>query len=290
MKLEDLLADAGVETADQVGSLHARSGWLNVRCPFCGSNKYLLGLTSTTANCYQCGPKTVYDALSVLCPNLSKRELVHFLRNVKPTKFYRGVKVRGTYKPPPGRISLMDSPFHKRYVESRNLDPKLLESFWKVEAIPQVGNHAWRLFIPVFWRYEPVSWTTRAVADGLLRYKSADPKSESLPHKSILFGEDFAGDTIVIVEGPMDVFTLGPGTVCTFGLNWSAEQLDRMILYPRRYVCFNNEPQAQRRAQKLVDILTPFPGQTWNVILDEKDINAMPPRKVKKLRNKVFGE
>ena len=160
---------------------------------------------------------------------------------------------------------------------------------WKIEAIGQTTTpFRWRLFIPYYFQFEPVSWTTRAIGQIEPRYRNASEEQEKLSAKSFLFGEDFAGDTILIHEGPIDAITIGPGAVSTNGMLYTMNQFNRMIRYRRRYVCFDNAPDAQRRARKLTEELKSYPGKTYLVTIDAKDIKESSDKERNLLRRSIF--
>ena len=136
-----------------------------------------------------------------------------------------------------------------------------------------------------------VSWTTRTISsdESITRYVSASPQEESISHKSILYGEDLARQVIVIVEGPVDAWAIGPGAVATLGIVYSTAQINRMIRFPVRYILFDSEIEAQKRAKKLSNSLSCFPGTTAIITLDSgKDAAEADADEIKKLRKEVF--
>ena len=170
------------------------------------------------------------------------------------------------------------------------MDPKTTPLRWGVMATGPHGRLAWRLWIPIHVNGQVVSWTTRAIGDHVRpRYVSASPEEEIVSHKSVLYGEDLAGPTIVIVEGPLDVWAIGPGAVGVLGLQVTPEQINRMGRYPLRVLCFDNEPAAQRRASRLADLLASFPGDTDIDRLETGDDPADAEKEeIEELRKRYF--
>ncbi len=288
--LTEILNERRIEIATS-DNLHYRTGWTNIRCPFCASVKFLLGIRPTYATCYNCGPKRIYDIL-VTVGGLSKRDAFQYTQDHRDDD--RGTEVyvpTGKYEPPEPRIRLTKSKPHVRYCKERRLDPEFLEDVWKVEAITfPAGIYSWRLFIPILHNGEPISWTTRSIAkETKYRYLTSPPERERLPAKSVLFGEDFVGDSLVVHEGPIDALTTGPGASATLGLGYTSTQLARMTKYERRYICFDNDRAAQRRARKLMTELTPYPGETYNITLSAKDANHASEKERQELRRLAFG-
>lgn len=130
-----------------------------------------------------------------------------------------------------------------------------------------------------------VSWTTRTIGNGV-RYLSARPEEEKLNHRHLLYGEDLVpGHAIIVHEGPADVWRTGPGAVATFGTGFQRSQILKLSRYPTRVVCFDNEPAAQEMADKLCDLLVPFPGRTINVRLESgKDAADCDEEEIEQLR------
>jgi hypothetical protein len=68
------------------------------------------------------------------------------------------------------------------------------------------------------------------------------------------------------------------------GTSWNVAQLALIRRYPRRVICFDSEPDAQKRAVVLCRELGPFPGTTENVTLDAKDAADAPQHEIDLLR------
>lgn len=273
------------------GHKHYRQGWVNICCPFCGDETFHLGIRTDFhyGNCYKCGPKNLAEIYHRLfkCDWREAKELV--TKTKKYQSFSKDTRRTGNYSPPKNRVPLCDSKKHVEYLKRRRIDIKQADQLWKIEAIKQTTDQfRWRLFIPFYFHNEPVSWTTRAIGDVEPRYRNAKPTEEKFSAKAFLFGEDFVGDTILIHEGPLDAITIGPGATSTNGIQYTTQQFNRMIRYPKRYLCFDNEPLAQRRAMILCEQLKAFPGKTYNIVIDAKDINDASDRERAIVRRSVF--
>src|SRR5260370_26008807 len=111
---------------------------------------------------------------------------------------------------------------------------------------------AWRLYIHITYRDKTVSWTTRSLSDKHeRRYISSSSSTEALPSKSLLYGEDYCKHSIVVVEGPLDVWTIGEGAVATLGTNYTRKQLEKIAKYPYRTIAYDDEPAAQEQAKRM---------------------------------------
>jgi hypothetical protein len=279
--MEEILKELGVDLAPE-DHHHCTPNYLQTDCPKCspGSKKYRLGIhrSGWRASCWVCGRLPLVEMLALLAPQSSLNDLQSMLKGIvgvypspdQNNRFEGQVIAKNrplnTVKPI-GCGQLL--PIHKRFLERRHFDPPLLIRDWEIEGIGLSDKYSWRLFIPVLLDKKLVSWTTRSCNhDHAIRYRSAESHQESIPHKSLLYGEDRCGTTCIVVEGPLDVWTLGKGSTCTFGIAYTADQILRIARFPIRIICYDNEPQAQKQAVKLCNELSIFPGTTLNVVFE----------------------
>lgn len=272
MNFAQLLEDHGIETATD--HHHSRPGWIQIDCPFCGagSGGYHMGynITSNYTNCWRCGSHSIVQTLMVLLGIGAKKaiELRDSLDAEDGRQFEK--KPRGKLVLPDGIGGLLAP--HKTYLhQERGFSPTKLTRLWGIQGIGLASRLSWRVFIPIIHQGEVVSWTTRALKDSGSRYIGAAPHEEAIDRRELLYGEDYCRHACIVHEGPTDVWAIGPGAVCTMGTGYSRAQLLRISKYALRIICFDREPEAQRRAKKLADDLCVFPGTTRNVVIDAKD-------------------
>jgi hypothetical protein len=181
----------------------------------------------------------------------------------------------GRYTPPQGTGPLLAA--HVAYLQGRGFDAQRVAALWGVQGIGMAPRLPWSLFIPVFHNGKPVSWTTRSInPNSQRRYRTAEPTEEQIPIRELLYGEEYCRNTVVVHEGPTDVWATGPGAVATFGIDFTAAQVQRLSRYWRRVVCFDGQPAAQAAAMRLVQALRVYEGETLNVVLQGKDTAASP--------------
>lgn len=265
---------------------HTRLGWVQVDCPWCGGapGSFHMGLAVSrpVASCWRCGSRSISQTMRMLASGAS-------FADVKYTHA-RQVKRSGTYNPPP-TIEL--TALHKGYLLHRGLDCDIIEQFWKVRACGAgAGNKAGRLFIPIMLQGDPVSFTTRAIHDNGLRYISAAETEEAVPHKDLLYGEEHCAQTVVVVEGPLDVWAGGPGFACTFGTAFTPSQLLRISRYPRKILCYDagGDTAGAVAVEGLAAALAVMPGTTEIVRLQTgKDTAAADYEEILELRRFAFG-
>ena len=239
-------------------------------------------------NCWRCGPHRLDETLAAIfdLDDRATRALVATLdRRERDFSPREEIKI-GKLVLPSGVEPLACQ--HRDYLESRGFDPDELERLWKLQGIGLSVRLAWRVFIPIHYRGDVVSWTTRSIApDARLRYISASSDEEKINHKHLLYGADFCRHAVVVTEGPTGPWRLGPGCVATCGLGFTRPQLLRISQFPIRAICFDTERLAQQRARKLADVLAPFPGETFVIELDSEDPGTATPREVARVRKAV---
>ena len=274
------------------GHRHCRPGWVQIDCPFCGpgSGHMHMGynINAYYTNCWKCGSHRIEETLSALL-NIPWQKSKTLLKEITGPYTVPTERPRGTLVYPKGVDHLQYG--HKQYLRQRGFNPTELWVLWKLQGIGIATKLIWRIFIPIYFRGEVVSWTTRSIQkhDDTIRYISAKPEEESMPARNLLFGEDYARHAIIICEGPFDVFRIGPGAVATLGTMYSNAQVQRMSKYPCRVVCFDSESEAQKRARKLADTLAGFPGETHVVTLESaKDAGAASVEEIQELRKRFL--
>lgn len=288
MNLTDILNQHNIPY--QNDGHNCRPGWIQFQCPYCGGGsdprKLYMGYNEAGGycNCWQCGHHRLGETL-VRLTGMSWQKVKEISGDLD--RYVGPAKMSGSLKIPKGVGPLL--PPHKKYLRSRRYDPKTISSLWEVQAIGMSSRLSWRLFIPIRYMGRIVSWTTRSVAlGGTARYISASTSEELIPHKSLLYGEDYVRHAALLVEGPFDVWRIGPGAVCSFGTAISRAQLLKLSKHAIRVICFDNEPEAQRQARKICDQLEPFPGKTYNVVLEAKDASESSDSEISHLRREFL--
>ena len=70
-------------------------------------------------------------------------------------------------------------------------------------------------------------------------------------HKHLLYGARHARqDLVVVVEGVVDQWKMGRGSVATFGTTLTVHQVRELAKHRRILFCFDSEPEAQAKATK----------------------------------------
>ncbi len=290
MNFTDILSEYRVSYREAGSHHHATHGWVQTDCPRCSPNsgRFRLGynIAGGFTSCWICGSTPLIQTLADLIqqPYSKAAELLHGIdRPLSNTH----AKVKGTLKLPKGLGPLQEP--HRKYLESRGFDPEHLEAFWGIKGIGLAYRLSWRIWLPIHYQGQIVSWTTRSISNNSpMRYINALPSEESLSAKSILSGLDHIRHSAIVVEGPFDMLAIGPGAVCTFGIVYSRSQVLALSKIPLRVICFDREPDAQRRARKLCHELSSFPGETVCVELRAKDPAVASKNEIRELRKRFL--
>lgn len=263
-----------------------RQGWINLQCPWCDKDPYLgYNISGRYVSCWNCGRHGLTATIKLLT-GLSQNECVDLIGEL-PHDFVGGEKLRakGQLVLPTGLGPL--GTLHRDYLRERGLSSRSLIKLWEIAGIGQFGGLLrWRIFIPIYFNNQLVSWTTRAIGDRRPRYWSARDSESLVPIENLLYGIDYVRNTVIVCEGPVDVWALGPGAVAVLGLRTSPSQLEQLSRVPKRVICFDAEPNAQHRARRLLNDLSVFDGETVNVVLESgKDAAEASEEEVRMLRS-----
>ena len=287
--IEDVLDRHGIIMSHSGESTKVTTGWVGIVCPRCGIGTGIPGCgihtQSLAANCWKCGPIKIAELFKLLSIPLDQLGTLLDGRDF----YIPERKPRGKLKRPIG-VSPLGEP-HKRYLHKRGFDPAEITKLWGVQGIGLNLRLAWRLYLPIHDSFgNEVSWTTRATSDDCkVRYLSARPDEEAVEAKTLLYGEQYCRHSIVVCEGPLDAWAIGPGAVATLGVSWTQAQALKILKYPERIICFDSEGEAQARARKLCAELAAFPGETRVVTLEtDKDPASADRKEIQELRRRFL--
>lgn len=232
--------------------------WLNICCPMgCGDHsdhgKFHLG--DGGYHCWKCGshkPEWIIHVLTGI-PYRKSKEI--FLRYNRDTL----IAAKGTQKVHVANIDLIGGPLekqHKWYLLSRGIDPIYVEDVWGVLGTPIAGEMRNRIVFPFYMHGRPVTYQTRDMYEK--SYKMLSPDKSVIPAKHLLYGEWLLKDKqlITVCEGPFDAINMGVGFVATCGTGHTMQQIKRLKVYEKVYTLYDPEPEAQKRALKLVKDLS----------------------------------
>lgn len=277
-------------------------GWVSIQCRFCTDHSNHLGINinSNVFSCMKCGVKGGLPFLVKTILDCSWREAYEALEP------YEELSTRDGGHPPPRaspRWRDKDLPIPKsfskefphrfiQYLAARGFNPKRLIEKYDLYACHTMGRFRWRVIAPVIMNGRVVNFIGRDISGkAKSKYILETNEAAALPKGQILYNLDAAGDTILIVEGPADVWRIGDGAVATMGTQFSALQVKTILDHgiQRVFVLYDPEPEATRLAKRLANQLSGvIPHVDVLLKQTEGDPGDMSPDEVIELRRKVF--
>jgi len=250
---------------------HTRPGWIQINCPFCkGSQNYHLGycLYQGYFTCWRCGFHSETETISTLL-KLDWKDTKLVMGTYKGHGSARKALnvptegVSGVCHLPKGSTPLQTQ--HKAYLNKRGYDSALIKHWGAIGTLWGSRPYSYRIIAPIFFQGELVSFQGRDfTGKSHLKYMTASKENEKVHHKHIVYGYDAVpGTSVVIVEGFMDVWKLGPGAVATFGIKYTKEQVQLLSSFRNRFVMFDTEDgEARKQAKQLAYDLAGYGGYT----------------------------
>lgn len=288
------------------GHHHCHEGWVQTHCPQCTDGRFgwHLGWSKDKGNlnCWRCGPVRVVDYLRGAARTTVERalDLRRQYDSKKGKRVAKAARQRRHATIPPGLGPLGEQ--HTAYLldprpKGRGLRDLLsLVELWDLQATRHLsGDWNWRIVSPIYGDSpkHPVAYIGRSIVSKMKpKYKVSDDGDCASDPKGFLYGINrVPGEAVIIVEGPGDVWNVGPGAVATMSHGWHPEQANRIRKFKRRYVMYDPDEKAQRDAQKLADWLSTYPGETEIVDGLKTDPGDMEHREVRRLRKELgIGE
>ena len=265
MDVLQIYIDYGIDYATE-GHRHCRDGWVNTPCPFCSGNPGLhlsWNIEDEFFLCWRCGYHPPVKTLSTLL-TLPTKETLALIKNYGVVRSYvKKIPVGKKEFILPFGVTKM-RPRHRHYLKERFFSPDKVEKLWGVKGTGPLSylqdgkkeyDYRFRLFIPIHWNSEFVSFDTRDITNRSdSKYKACPVNREIKERKRILYGNQEAwGDTGICVEGPTDVWRLGESAFATSGISYTPEQVREMAkIFKKIAVVFDDESQAVKQARKLV--------------------------------------
>lgn len=254
-----LLKDNNIDYKQEV------DGWTNLPCPYHENGKrgYKAGFNHAGQYifCWVCGSHRIEKFVSDLL-HISFYEARKLLQEYDTeSRIIQKVskKAKGKEIVLPG-IGIGNDELGYKYLVNRRFSPVDLVYNYKIKYGGILGDYAFRIIIPIYYKEQLVSFQARSIYSkekcselGILRYKNYPIELSKVNIKHILYNLDSClEDWVVVVEGVFDCWRLGPKNIAaTMGTSCSEEQI---ILLANRFkkviFLFDNEKMAQERAKK----------------------------------------
>ncbi len=249
-----------------ISFVNTTSNWIGLNCPWCGdSDKHLgINLENNACNCWKCGGHNIAKLVQLIedCNWPIALSVMEQYQNYSKAGFLE----KDTYIPPrqiemPRDFSIIDNsrlipPRVGSFLMKRGFAPSIIKTNKIYYSPGPVGKYAFRIAFPVYIHKQLVTFMTRDVTGrAKIPYISQPINKAVIPIKNTLYQYDTVqpNETIVIVEGPIDQWKLGVGSLATWGTGWTIQQVSLLrSLYPKKvYILYDNEEVAQQSAKRL---------------------------------------
>lgn len=274
------------------GHHHSHEGWAQINCPFCtdGTHGWHLGysLERGNMNCWRCGSHSIYDYFKIVLPNKSVKQILNQYNDATFLPEKKMMKPRTKKaKRPPGLTSLY--PVHEKYLKDNKFKKGIIKE-WDLQATSGTsGEWCWRIIAPISDRAGVVTgYAGRALQKEIRpRWKFTRNEEMSADPKRMLYGIDRVQDRVLIVEGVSDVWRMGAGAVAVFGIDWNVEQAFILKDFSHRFILFDPEREAQKRARELAEWMAVFPGETEIISGFETDPGEMSQNQADEIKKEL---
>lgn len=275
-------------------SKNLSSGWVGLRCPFCRDSADHLGFSTQSGafSCWKCGPHRMYETLSALL-GCAEDEIKSLTR-----PYWRDGGLafrRQDRKLSKVGIQLPKEEFSKaatKFLTKRGITQEMVD-FYDLRYGGISGDWAYRIIIPIYFKNKIVSATGRAISSEMeIRYKTLPYEKQVVDLKTIFFGlDDVPGDTVVVVEGPLDAIRGGPGFIASFGSKFKDDQIALLSKFRRVYFLLDNDEAGREAARKYSHELSIMGVDVENITLENyKDIGECPDEVIEEIRKELGYE
>ncbi len=289
------------------GHHHCHQGWVQLHCPFCtnGTHGFHLGfsLTKGNWNCWRCGGHSSWKVVAAILKT-GRNDLIMRAFNECADKGDLAFRVQQARE----ARQLVVPPFlgpltkrHKDYLRGRGYNATKLAEEWDLKGTRHLsGDWSRRVVAPIQdAKGRIVAYVGRTILKNHKpKYKVSDKDECLVDPKHLIYGIHKARpDGIVIVEGPADVWRLGPGSVALLGIDWKRDQASALRRFRKRFVLFDSRDKklgtvdrnAQKRAARLASYLSVYAGETEIVDGFETDPGDFTDRYAAKVMKELLG-
>lgn len=244
-------------------------GRINTKCVFCSDDSDHLGwpLDGTHTHCWRCGGHEIIASLSRLL-RVRRQEAERIAEDYESNSILRSRLNKDRDGPRPTSLQLPGSDlnkYHRKYLKKRNFDPDYIIKQYKIQGTGPLErwnkiDFSSRIIIPIYQGGQLISFQARDITGKTdLRYKGCPLQYSVKDYKHTLYNLDsvypLTDALLVVVEGIMDVWRMGPGFVASFGTSLTDYQIRVLAAYDHVMFLFDPEPDAQRKAQTYAERL-----------------------------------
>ena len=294
------LNSRGIPYATEGKNISTKGNWIGIQCLWCSDHSNHLGinLDHKTINCWVCPVKGTILKLIMQIDGCGIERAVSTVSEFSDVSIYVASKRRGESEVRE-RISkvkldkfiqneLMTA--HAKWLESRSFDPEWIFKEYNLMCCGPVGDWKLRLIIPFYEKGRLITHSSRDITNKAeIPYLHLSIDKSIIHAKETLYNIETMGDTVIVVEGPTDVWRLGKSVVATMGYKYTPAQLTALTKARRIFIMFDAEDMAQEVALNLANDLSTVVSHVENVCLSEGDPGDLAEADVKYIRQELFG-
>jgi len=273
-------------------NVHVKRGAVAVRCPFCDdSSNHLQIYPNGEIQCWKC---RIHGGIARLIREIEgcgwRRADEIAVSLVMKDERIDDIRRPDDLEMPDGFIRDLPG-IHRKYLEGRNFDPDRISRDYGVGAVHNVGIYSFRLIIPMILDGRTVHFTGRDVTDkSKLRYKNCPDDRAVVPSSELLYNIDsVTGSTVLIVEGPTDVWRMGIGTVAMMTTHLAMGRVDLLRRKGVKRVFVMYDTGAEEFLPDLVSMIY-WTDEVFGIRVPDgfNDPAELPEDVAKALRREIF--
>lgn len=294
------LNSRGVPYATEGKNISTRGNWIGIQCLWCADHSNHLGinLDHKTINCWMCPAKGTVIKLIMTIDQCGYERAASTVQEFSDVRLYAESKRQGEdeVRERINKVKLDKyikdelMTVHAKWLALRRFDPEWIFREYNLLCCGPVGRWSNRIIIPFHQRGRLITYTTRDVTDkAKVPYVHLPNEESTVPIKETLYNIETMEDTVIVVEGPTDVWRLGKSVVATMGYKYTPIQLVALVKARRIFIMFDTETWAQEVAMNLAKDLSTVVSHVENVCLPEGDPGDLSEDDVKHIRKELFG-
>jgi hypothetical protein len=298
MDLLEFLDDVGIRYS--TGGKNVAAGWIGLTCPFCDDRSNHLGIRvkDLKCTCWKCGGHALVNVLTEIadCSQKEARRIAKTLTghedHVLALQEYDLTEYHKLETKLPPEASKTFPKIHKQYLRNRRFHANRVIRKYDLLACHNIGNFKFRIIIPIYVKRILVSFTSRAIVEGMNpKYKNAPLKDCLRSAKETIYNIDTVkkDSDCLLCEGPIDVWRFGDGACALIGIQFTQYQLSLLKQKQIRnlFIMLDSERYAQRvKAEGVARLMSPWVKHFEIIEANyHKDLGEFSHREADRLRN-----
>lgn len=275
--IKSYLNDRGITWRD--GGKNISPGWIGISCVFCSETSNHLGISpdGTGFYCWVCGEKgnitKLIQKIDEVSPRIAKRTFYKYTTSdsIQPI-----VETRRDNFPKWSDVPLK---MHLDFLKSRGYSKDVISKY-NLKFTYNVGKYKYRIIAPVYRNGIIETFTGRTVVNHPEKWKH----QTGAKIKKYLYNIDnIYKDSVIIVEGPGDVWKIGTPAAAIFGKDITDDQINILIRKGIKDVFIMLDSDAAAKTKEISLKLSPL-FNVEEVLLESGDPGDMTYEEAEELK------